>query len=1063
MGKILGLDLGITSVGYGIISEEDYKIIDYGCRLFDERDVENNKKRRATRSARRGKSRNLNRRQAIRNYLRNIGIIDDAPLPNIIDIYQVRVKGLSQKLTNIELANVLIHIAKHRGTSLNIALDESDKEQTEMVTALTNNTRELNEYNWYVCESQYNKIKNGETVRGHRNLYRTEDYIKEVRKILSNQNLSEEQNNKIISIIERRRNYAEGPGSFKFPSKYGSYRLVRVEGKDKVIKVNLIEEMRGKCSLFPDEPRIAKNTYKACLFNLLNDLNNISYIRDGETVKMTTSQKQSIIDEYINIKGKITPHQLAKYLKVNKEEISGFRLDKKKNPLLTSFDAYIKFIKCGLSKEFLLDTDKLDTVIEILTKTLVIDQRVVEITALGYDLSSEDIHKIASLSKISEYHSLSKKAMDILIPEMLATEKNQMQIIQENHLNKKEIKYKGFNILFDSTAILSGVARRVHQQALKVVNDLRRKYGEFSAIVIETTREKNSLEQRNKISEQQKKNLAVKEKTNNLLLDLGKNPEAYNTITKLKVSLYHQQNGKTMYAGLPIDLNTLLSDPTAYQIEHIIPYAISFDNSLNNKCLVSLEENQRKGRTTPWMYFSSGKAIGPNDTFEKYKFFVESLHLSKTKKENLLNQDNISKFDNLEKFRNRNLVDTSYAIRSVMSTLKDYFTAHEIDTKVFTIRGKVTNDFRNRVGLTKDRDKFIHHAVDALIIAGAKNQALFKKAFDYTTDSSNRTTDLASGEWIDFANDPFADNNFLRFVKGLKSLDDSPVHFSYKVDKKANRLFSDETIYSTRRVNNIDYVVKKYKDIYGKEGIKLANLFSTNQSHKLLMAKNDTETYNVLKLVYESYPKETNPFAKYYEEHGPIRKYSKKGNGPFIHQVKYIEDQLKNHIDITSKYCNGITDPKNKKIVLLQLKPYRTDVYISEEGQYKFLTVRSFHVKIVDNKHYIDQGVYEHLKEAKKITSKDKFLFSLHRNNIINLVFKKDIVDSNLEDCTRLYRFISTNSDASNTIECRLITEKTPKQMMLTIGRSCLKFEKYNVSSIGQYKIVEMENLKLTW
>lgn len=41
MGYILGLDLGITSVGFGIIEEDTYKIIKYGVRLFDEGTADN--------------------------------------------------------------------------------------------------------------------------------------------------------------------------------------------------------------------------------------------------------------------------------------------------------------------------------------------------------------------------------------------------------------------------------------------------------------------------------------------------------------------------------------------------------------------------------------------------------------------------------------------------------------------------------------------------------------------------------------------------------------------------------------------------------------------------------------------------------------------------------------------------------------------------------------------------------------------------------------------------------------------------------------------------------------
>ncbi|WP_238094024.1 hypothetical protein [Staphylococcus massiliensis] len=39
---ILGLDIGITSVGYGLIDYHDKSVIDAGVRLFKEANVENN-------------------------------------------------------------------------------------------------------------------------------------------------------------------------------------------------------------------------------------------------------------------------------------------------------------------------------------------------------------------------------------------------------------------------------------------------------------------------------------------------------------------------------------------------------------------------------------------------------------------------------------------------------------------------------------------------------------------------------------------------------------------------------------------------------------------------------------------------------------------------------------------------------------------------------------------------------------------------------------------------------------------------------------------------------------
>ena len=75
MGYILGLDLGITSVGFGIIEEDTYKIIKYGVRLFDEGTADNNLKRRQNRSSRRLKSRRKNRINAIKYLLLNNNVI----------------------------------------------------------------------------------------------------------------------------------------------------------------------------------------------------------------------------------------------------------------------------------------------------------------------------------------------------------------------------------------------------------------------------------------------------------------------------------------------------------------------------------------------------------------------------------------------------------------------------------------------------------------------------------------------------------------------------------------------------------------------------------------------------------------------------------------------------------------------------------------------------------------------------------------------------------------------------------------------------------------------------
>lgn len=144
---ILGLDLGVASVGFGIIEKDTYNVIKYGVRLFDERDAKENLTRRTLRGARRLKSRRVNRINAIKHLLVNNGIVDESYLgndyPKLNNIYEIRVKGLHNKLNNDELANVLINIAKRRGSSLEVAIDENDTDAKKTGSSLSNNSREL--------------------------------------------------------------------------------------------------------------------------------------------------------------------------------------------------------------------------------------------------------------------------------------------------------------------------------------------------------------------------------------------------------------------------------------------------------------------------------------------------------------------------------------------------------------------------------------------------------------------------------------------------------------------------------------------------------------------------------------------------------------------------------------------------------------------------------------------------------------------------------------------------------------------------------------------------------
>ncbi|MEI3326588.1 MAG: hypothetical protein V8R64_09195, partial [Thomasclavelia sp.] len=143
----------------------------------------------------------------------------------------------------------------------------------------------------------------------------------------------------------------------------------------------------------------------------------------------------------------------------------------------------------------------------ILVETKIIEERIERLKNLNINLSDELLIDLANNTTISGYHSLSFKALRELNEEMLKTSMNQMQIIYQNKLYHQKIgKYKGRkNIECDENAILSPVVKRAQREAFKVINKIRKDYGELDSIVIEMTRAKNSKEEKNNIKRRQEK------------------------------------------------------------------------------------------------------------------------------------------------------------------------------------------------------------------------------------------------------------------------------------------------------------------------------------------------------------------------------------------------------------------------------------------------------------------------------------------------------------------------------------------------------------------------------
>lgn len=1036
---VLGLDIGVASVGWGIIDKETGLVIDKGVRLFSELNPENNASRRGFRHIRRSLRRKEFRLYRTKKILMEMGLISDLDFIPFDNPYEIRSKGLREKLTNRELATAILHLMKRNGFRYSVADDEEGG---------VKNIKEE-----YLCDHQLKLLQETGKIRGTDNKYHFSIYKKEFIKLLETQQINEFFKQKLLDIFEKRRHFEEGPGSANSPSIYGRYLYLGAE------PINLIEKMRGHCSIYKEELRAPKVCPSSEIFNLLNDLNNIKV--NGNYIG--SEKKQIIFESYILDKGKITFKQLENVLGYSSNQISGYRINDKKKPIITEITSLQKiYAACERNNlpEFEIhdvqDIYTLDAIFEILTHTKSIEERF-ELLEKNFsnEFDAEHLKAFANIKGVSEYHSLSLKAIRELTQEMFETNKNSQQIIvtMDNQCgDTKELK-------LPKDAIMSPVVAKSVNQTFRIIKAVMKKYGVLNTVMIEMTREKNSKEEKKKIEESLARRTERKEEVLKLLKDHEIIEEKITRDLIDKVRLYMEQDGKSVYSLKPIDLNDLLHDPSAFEIDHIIPYSVSFDDSWNNKVLVYSKENQDKGQRTP--YQAMALHLGNFATFLEFEAYVNTNpNICKKKKSNLLNKDDIYAGEVREQFINRNLSDTRYITRTVLNCLKKYFANNQIDTKVHVVNGALTSKIREKAKLKKYRNFYCHHAVDALLIASMLKSKYLEKAFD------NYLVDEETGEVFTLADEEEILGPVAKAVAGqIKTFDPiKDYKFSYQVDKKPNRSICDQTLYGTKVINGVHRVVKKYKNIYDKkDGEKVAKMIRENSPElsKFLLTKYDAKTFVILQKICMSYPEAKNPFAEYQKEHGFIRKYSKNARGPIIQSLRYLEDELGTHLDLSHKYK---TPPKNSKTIRLQLSPFRMDLYYSKTEGYKFITIRYADVRTKGGEYYIDEEFYKLQKESMKIDDSYKF---------VNSYFRGDLMKRITDESTIFEVFKAVNNPKIKTIELSFFGSETMKpgkngeltkfQNLIVVSKKIKDIQKYSTDILGNKFLVTGETLKLRW
>lgn len=1069
----IGLDIGISSVGWATVALDEndrpWGIIGMGSRIFDAAEQPKTgdslaAPRREARSARRRLRRHRHRNQRIRSLLLRENVLSAQQLSHLFeghlpDIYELRVRALDELVSDEELARILIHISQRRGFKSN-RKGAASGEDGELLAAVSANRQRMEQYGYRTVAELY---CSDEAYREHRR-NKGGKYIstvsrdmveEEVHRIFAAQRslgsavATEALEAAYVEILLSQRSFDDGPASGPYAG-------------------NQIQRMIGKCPFEPAEERAAKATYSFELFSLLEAVNHIRIVTDRQSAPLSAEQREALVS---------LAHKSAdvNYAKIRKE--LGLSDDQRFNMV-----SYGKQDKAEAEKKtkfpHLKAYHQMRTAFERMAKGHFADITIAQRNAIGevlskYEtsakirpalreagLSERDIDTAEALS-FSKFGHISVKACDKIIP-FLEQGMNYNDACEaagyqfKGHEGQEHTRLLPPLDADTRNTITSPVALRAISQTIKVVNAIiRERGGSPTFINVELAREMSKdFYERNQIRKEQEGNRAQNERLMERIRSEYK-VAAPTGMDLVKLKLFEEQGGVCAYSQKQMSLEHLF-DPDYAEVDHIIPYSISFDDGYKNKVLVLAKENRDKGNRLPLQYLTGKRR-------EDFIVWVNSSVRDYRKRQRLLKESFTAEDE--AKFKERNLQDTKTAARFVLNYIADHlaFTPFTTERKkhVTSVNGSVTSYLRKRWGIAKVRaNGDLHHAVDALVIACTTDR-MIQQVSRYEAYHETR---YVQGEEAAFAVDPDTGEVINKFpypwprfreelearlsqdpchaVRNLRlplyMAEDIPVRplfVSRMPRRKVTGAAHKETVKSLR--DGMMVVKKPLTDLKLDKNGEIANYYNPD-SDRLL--------YEALKARLRLFGGDgQKAFA------APFRKPKSDGTpGPLVNKVKLCEATTL-HVPIHGG--KGAAD--NDSMV-------RIDVFFVEGDGYYFvpLYVADTLKAELPNKACVQRKPFS---EWAEMDEKD-FLFSLYPNDLIKVTSKKAITlskaqkDSDLKDSyeakNELLYFVSASISTAS-LTCR---NHDSSYKIDSLGiKTLVSLEKYTVDVLGEYHPVKRE------
>lgn len=635
----VGLDMGTSSIGWCCLLIEDGSvtgILDIGVRIFSDGRNDQSKEplcaeRRDYRSSRRRLERYKLRRASLIKDLVSAGLLpaDKTEFKKLekLNPYKLRYEAVHRMLTLNELGRVFFHIDQRRGFQSNRKEEKKDKaESSAMLKA-------INELDKRIADSGC--VTLGEYM------YKESAY--------RYKGSADAKGNQIIgSTYPSRQMYKdEFDKIWEFQKKYYGNLLTddlrtQIRDRDIFYQRPLKKQEAGFCSLEPEERRGLAAYPVSQNFRIISEVANLKITWPVE--RFLTQNERNILYSALIRPAKDLYNENFEISFANIIKLTGLSEDTIFN--LMKNNRY--GIKCNVTNIVMSDecafglrwfdytSQQQQKIIDILSDYTLTDEDLTDSLSEEIpDLSEERLRFISEQSLLlpDGYVKLSVKAMSKLSEDMQAcgtTYADSVANVYHKNVNelqsfspRQELpRYQelfadecaGGNRTFARNLDYDGYMGRITNVSVHIalnqlrmlVNELIKKYGKPSGITIELAREltkgKKALAN---IEKRQKINKKITDEACHLMRKAGIpitpfNIEKYKVWYNLNPKKPHER--RDLYTGKVIEITDLFSSD--YEIEHILPYSWTYDDSYNNKVITKAVINRCKSNRLPYDFFS---------------------------------------------------------------------------------------------------------------------------------------------------------------------------------------------------------------------------------------------------------------------------------------------------------------------------------------------------------------------------------------------------------------------------------------------------------------------------